>query len=128
MGKKAKGAYTPEQIAILQKVVIDYTPEQRAALQKTAYSPEQRDALLNVLRIPTPSAEPRKPVKAKAKPKHTGKSRPMARVRPLVRKMFPPDGIAPDDVKTGDVVRAVQKKFPDIKRDVITRAIGRRKP
>jgi hypothetical protein len=127
MGNKAGDVYTPEQLAAIKRMVVDYTPEQRAALQRTAYGPEQRAALLKILRIPTPSSKPRKPGKAKAKPKHTGRSRPMARVRPLVRKMFPPDGIAPDDVKTGDAVSAVQKKLPDIKRDVILRAIGRRK-
>ena len=43
MGKKAKAAYTPEQIALLKKVVIDYTPKQLAALEKKhpAETPEQ---------------------------------------------------------------------------------------
>ena|ERR1700724_2806994 len=33
---KAEGAYTPEQIAIIQKMVTYYTAEQRAAIKKPA--------------------------------------------------------------------------------------------
>jgi hypothetical protein len=66
-------------------------------------------------------------LESKTQPKPTRKGKQMSRVRPLVCKLYPPNGIPPDHVKTWQVMRAVRKVYPDASRDVIARAIGRRK-
>ena len=66
-----------------------------------------------------------KPTSPESKP--TRKGKPMARVRPIVCELYPPDGIAPEDVKTWQALRAVRKVYPGASRDVVARAIGRRK-
>src|SRR5258705_10957250 len=92
---KAKGAYTPEQIAIIQKMVIDYTPEQRAAIKK-----------------PT----------SKSKSKSEKKPGPQVRrAIPILIKLYPPAGIPP--VKLQAAFAAVNKALternetPPIKRE-----------
>lgn len=50
---KAKGYYTPEQLAAIQKMV-GYTPEQRAAFQKMGPTPEQLAAMQKVAAAYTP--------------------------------------------------------------------------
>lgn len=140
MGKAKRDGSTPEQPTAIGRLAL--TPEQRAAFQrmmaekfeqaarldKAAKAIDRAIAIRDGL-IPPPWAEQllKLASQPKAEPKHTRKGRQMSRVRPLVRKMFPPDGIAPDDVKTWQAVREVQKKLPDVSRDVIERAIGRRK-
>ena len=60
------------------------------------------------------------------KPKLTRRGKQMSRLLPLLRGWYPPDGIPSDDVKTVTIMQRVLKEF-EVSRDVVERAIGRRK-
>jgi hypothetical protein len=148
MGKKATGYYTPKQLAaIRKKVAVNYTPEQLAAMQRimAKHSPEER-AKLDMMHerldhaiavsaglIPPPWAEKllKPATEPKGKPKRTRKGKQMSRLLPVLRDLYPPDGMPPDHVKTVKVVQTVldeykARKMGEVSRDVIERAIGRR--
>jgi hypothetical protein len=66
------------------------------------------------------------------KPKSTRKGKQMSRLLPVLRDLFPPDGMPPDSVKTVTVMQRVLKTYEvrrwgEVSRDVVERAIGRRK-
>jgi hypothetical protein len=105
---KAKGAYTPEQIAIIHKMVIDYTPEQRAAIGKPASSKQSQSE-----KRPGPQV-----------------SRAMA----ILIELYPPTGIPPVKLQVAyaEVNRVItdrNKLLPEarkerpIERDSVRRAI-----
>jgi hypothetical protein len=79
---------------------------------------------------PAAASEPK--AKSKTEPKRTRRGKQMSRLWPVLRDLYPPDGMPPDHVKTVKVVQKVLHEYKaremgDVSRDVIERAIGRRK-
>jgi len=109
-------AYTALGLMVVWEDVVAMFPEAARLTEMLA-----RDAVQGV--EASTATEP------KIKPTRRGKQTP--RLLPVLRELYPPDGIPPDHVKTVTVMQRVLKVYKargwgEVSRDVVERAIGRR--
>jgi hypothetical protein len=85
---------------------------------------------LHKCEIVRPEQQPARP--ARGRERQPRVKREQERVRPVARELFPPDGLAPDHVRTGEAIEAVQDKQQEKGHKIsssttIKRVIGRAK-
>jgi hypothetical protein len=129
MAKAKRDRTTPKQ-----KAAIESMAEELAAIGKEREDIERALIIEGVKTgaIPTWWAEKLlKPPPTESKPKRIRRGKQMSRLLPVLRDLYPPDGMPPDHVKTVKIVQKVldeykARKMGEVSRDVIERAIGRR--
>lgn len=107
----------------------DSTAEARAIRQALRISYEVRRAEWLSGHMPMMPPPWAKPV-TEFKPRHTREGKQMPRLLPVLRELYPPDGMPPGHVKTVAVMQCVLKEYQargwgEVSRDVVEKAIGR---